>query len=294
MMEWLRVGVVQSTLDFRSAWAGSPTMSAVEEMKAENEIDRAINAFAAESSRPHLVLVPELAAPRGMMNKLQMHADRLEAIIIAGMDYRLSASGASFSAANESILFIPKRWLGTRTRSPNTKRVIGKTYPSDAEARNLGKLGCKFEADPSVWLFDGAEIGSFAVAICYDFLDLERLAMYRGRIHHFFVLAYNRDVQSFYHVAEAFARMAVCNVVVCNTGHFGGSVAVSPYREPFRRTIYRSEGLGLFSCQIFELPVASLDSHQKAVTTDEKSEFKGRPPGYKDHLKLIDKDAPKF
>ncbi|WP_137045863.1 hypothetical protein [Pseudolabrys sp. FHR47] len=294
MHEYLRVGIVQSTLDYRSAWRSSPKMDSLEEKKAENEIDRSMNSFAAETNRPQIIVAPELAAPHFMIAKLQRHADRLEAIVVAGMDYRLSDLGGRLTASNEAILFVPKRWLGSRTRSPRTRRVIGKTYPSDAEKRALSGFSREFSGDPFVWLFDGGDIGRFAIAICYDFLDLERLAMYRGRIHHFFVLAYNRDVNSFYYVAEAFARMACCNVVVCNTGYFGGSLAVSPYREPFRRTIYRSEGAKLFTSQIVELPVESLDKHQKAPTADKNAEFKGLPPGYTEHQVLLKKETPLF
>jgi hypothetical protein len=137
-----------------------------------------------------------------------------------------------------------------------------------------------------------AVAGQGADPICYDFLDLERLAMYRGRVHHFFVLAYNRDFESFYHSAEAFSRMACCNVVVCNTGYYGGSLAVSPYKEPFRRTIYRSQGAQLFSSQIIELPVDSLDKHQRTWTPKKDAEFKGLPPGYIDYQPLVEEQAP--
>jgi hypothetical protein len=78
-------------------------------------------------------------------------------------------------------------------------------------------------------VFDAGHFGKFAIAVCYDFLDLERVAMYRSGIQHLFILAYNPDLPTFDHAAEALSRMIFCNVVVCNTGTHGGSLAVSPY-----------------------------------------------------------------
>ena len=100
--------------------------------------------------------------------------------------------------------------------------------------------------------------------------------MYRNQIQHLFVLSFNRDFTSFNHMAEALARTVFANVVVCNCGHYGGSLAVSPYRDPAYRVIYRHNGASLSTVQTFSLPLRALRSHQLEGGTD----FKGRPPGY--------------
>ena len=245
--------------------------------------------------RPQIVVLPELAVPLHMQRQLQAHANALEAIVIAGLDYRIvrrPTVAQPGRVKNEAILILPTRWLGRRMRAPATPRIIGKTYPSWGERRQLRAAQYEFAPDPVVWVFDAHEAGRFAVAICYDFMDLERLSMYRGRIHHLFVLAYNKDVQSFNHTAEALARMAFCNVVVVNTGYYGGSLAVSPFRLPYRRTIFRAEGLRLVVAQTVELPVQSLNDHQVMTTYGEEAPFKAHPPGFIVSERLMANHAP--
>jgi hypothetical protein len=106
------------------------------------------------------------------------------------------------------------------------------------------------------------------------------LTLYRGRIQHLFVLAYNPDLTSFQHIAEASARLLFCNVVICNTGFYGGSLAISPYYEPIRRTIFQQSGANLFTSQSFDLEVSSLAKHQEGGLENEKKKWKSLPAGF--------------
>jgi len=108
-------------------------------------------------------------------------------------------------------------------------------------------------------------------------MDLDRIAMYRNKIQTLFILAYNRDTTSFHHVAETIARTVFCNVVVCNCGFYGDSLAVSPFRESYDRTVYRHTGQKLANVQIVELPLESLRLQQNGATDNK---FKRLPPGY--------------
>lgn len=283
--ETLHVGLIQTSLDVGEAWIDSAAMAREEEERAVSEIRRHMVAFRQESIQPDIVLLPELAVPRGFEPRLRRMARTLEAIVIAGLDYRMVTSGDPSVVVNEAVVIVPGTWRGERVGARTSVRYVGKTYPAPEERRKLADLVPRheFRAVPEVWLFDGGRIGRFGVAICYDFMDLDRLAMYRGQVQHLFVLAYNRDINSFDHAGEAMARMVFCNVVICNCGHFGGSVAVSPYRRPERRTVYRHSGAGLATSQIISLPVAPLREHQAGRAppdTPERERFKSLPPGY--------------
>lgn len=87
--------------------------------------------------------------------------------------------------------------------------------------------------------------------------------------------------------------MAFCNVVICNCGHFGGSLAVSPYRLPERRTIYQHAGAQLATAQIIELPVSNLDEHMNRnyPQIDSVNVFKSLPPGYHFPVPLFELEA---
>ncbi|MEH3047211.1 hypothetical protein [Sphingomonas adhaesiva] len=275
-VEWLRVGLVQTGVH-PCAWQSGAKMSREEEEAAIAEIRTLMGAFQGPEA-PDIILLPELAVPRGWERELRRLAERLGAVIVAGVDYAVGPAGVR----NEAVVIVPSVWRDRRVGRGTVTRRIAKTYAAEAEQRGLKEVGLHFIQEPSVWVFDGGGFGSFGVALCYDFLDLERAAMYRKRIQHLFVLSFNRDSHSFNHMAEALARTVYTNVVVCNCGHFGGSLAVSPFREPPRRVIYRHDGPSLSTVQTFSLPVRELVEHQ---ATGGKT-FKGRPPGYTDEVLL--------
>ena len=288
---FLKVGIIQTSLDPAAAWSTVPKMSPCEEERAITEIRNFFAAFHQEQPPPDIIVLPELSVPTGYENALRRMAGKMQSIVIAGLDYR--AGDRPGEVHNEALLIVPKRWRRRKMGAKATTRRIGKTYAAPEEDKKLKSISCEFKRDPSVWLFDGDEIGTFGVMVCYDFLDLERIAMYRGKVQHLFILALNKDATSFRHVAEAVARMVFCNVIICNCGHFGGSLAVSPYRLSERRTIYQHAGLGLATGQIINLPVERLGLHQNGgdPLKDGVKEFKSLPPGYQFSVVLLEKLA---
>jgi predicted amidohydrolase len=212
-------------------------------------------------------------------------------VVIAGLDYKLDAE--SNTVRNQAIVIVPRGWPAARAGRTATVTVVGKTYPAPEEAKLLRECPreWQFIHDPNLWIFDTGRYGRFGVCICYDLLDVERPVLYRRHVHHLFVLAYNRDTTSFGHVAESICRTVYCNVVVCNTGRYGGSLALSPYYHPYRRPTYRHEGQNLVGVQTVDLPVAAIQAAWEGEPgEDGDGKLKGLPPGYASLVRLERRD----
>ena len=297
----LNVGVIQTSLHDEAAWVDDKSgnwqqcvrMSLLEERRAKKEIRHYLAALRGLDRQPDIVLLPELAVPIGFEHKLKRAAEKLESIVIAGLDYRIESSRQHPAVSNAAVVIVPRRLRGKQIALSTEIRRVGKTYPAPAEKEKLlGITGSsvEFVENPTVWVFESADLGNFSVTVCYDFMDLDRLVMYRKKIQTLFILAYNRDTASFDHLAEALSRMLFCNVVVCNCGKFGGSLAVSPFREPYKRTVYKHSGQKLPNAQLIELPLANLLAHQSG---NKSKDFKSLPPGFSDIATLeVETEAP--
>lgn len=241
------------------------------------------------SMPPDIVVLPELAIPRYRLFDLEVTASRLGTIVIVGADYLLKSDLSTVT--NEAFVIVPDKWR-TKARGGACRTIkIGKVFPAPEERKLLQARGYSFVGESVYYLFEGDELGRFGVAICYDLMDLERATLYSGQIQHLFVLAYNQDTQSFLQIADALSRVMFCNVVICNTGRFGGSVAIAPYYRPWKRLIYRHEGAALATSQIIEIPVRKLVDAQRGIrekvsnTGQSEYLFKNRPPIFEEQEK---------
>lgn len=283
----LSVGIIQTTVDAKLAWRSGIgplfTMARPFQERSWNQIREAVRTFCGGERKPDLILLPELAVPRSRLRDLKKLGQSANAVIIAGCDYAVDKKRKT--VRNEAIVLVPDSWeRGTFRRSRRSRSfVVGKTFASRSEEDGIRKQSYTFQGESNVYVFHTYPYANFGVCICYDLMDLERALMYRGHIAHLFVLAYNKDIGSFYQLAEASARTIYCNVVICNTGFYGGSLATTVRYTPQVRTVYRHEGARLFTSQIIELPVKSMVHVQYGELQDDVSGerlYKGLPPNY--------------
>jgi predicted amidohydrolase len=280
--DYLKIGLIQTSLDQDLAWdinSFAPvTMSNIEESRVWDEIKKGFAYLKSESpnNRPHIIILPELTVPLSRERELQNISSKIGSVIIAGLDFHESKGGVE----NKAVVIIPKFWPKIPSYGRASKLYFGKTFFSNDEKRYFGNKNKAGRPWPAMYILDAGNYGRIGIAICSDFFDIERFLIYRGNIHHMVVISYNKDVKSYYFLAEAISRLVYCNVVICNTGFYGGSIVFSLYKEEYKRYIYKHEGGKLFTTQILNLPVKSL---QKAQVSDPYQEgvFKSRPPGYK-------------
>ncbi len=286
--EELSVGIIQTTVNAELAWpmtARKPQMSSAQDAHAWQEICKAMRALKDGDVAPRIVVLPELSLPRTRLADFEKLVCALNVIAFVGVDYRLGHTKRE--ARNEGIVFIPTGfWTGRPSRSC-TRIIFGKSHAAPGEKSKLEKLtpSWSYAGDDKVYVFDAEKYGRIGVSICYDFMDLERAVMYRGRVHHLLVLAYNQDLGMFRSLADSLSRTVYCNVIVCNTGFFGGSIAVAPYHAAYKRTLYSHDGNGLFTTQVVKLPVRGVElalrGKGERITVKKRDEkvFKDPPPG---------------
>ncbi|MPN21049.1 hypothetical protein SDC9_168428 [bioreactor metagenome] len=98
------------------------------------------------------------------------------------------------------------------------------------------------------------------------------------------MVAYNKDIEGFAAVADTVQRLLMCNVVVCNTGFFGGSLAFSPFRERYKRYSFNIKGNNIGAAVSVKLPLKVLAQHQKdqlvRLSDEEKPLFIHKPPAF--------------
>jgi len=282
--ENIDIGIVQTTLDYSLAWQSvseKVQISKEQEEIAWYEICKAFRSFNDNEKKPDVVLFPELSIPRPRLHEFAQIVCNMNIIAIAGIDYY--SDDLSKEVINEGLIIIPKNYSKSKASYSYSQFTFGKTFASPRENEKLKKNGWKFVGDENVYIFDCLGYGKIGISICYDFMDVERALMYRGRLQHLLVIAYNRDVSTFISLAESFSRIIFCNVVICNTGYYGGSVAVSPYNEEYRRTVFSTNGQKTFISQVISLPVKELVIAQKKeyeIIRNERGLFKDPPPGF--------------
>lgn len=280
MEEHIRVAIIQTTLDQNVAWNSSaeyrPRMDNAEAKRIWQEANRVISGYDSMEldKRPHIIIFPEFSVAKLYRNDIEGWAKLLGCIIIAGYDFDLDTG----KVVNQAVCAIPDQWPHGHGQTKGKIFLFGKRFPAFTERNYINDCGFEFKSADRFFILDAGDYGKIGLAICSDFYDIERFALYKGRIQHLFIIAYNKDVKSFYFLAEAISRLVYCNVVICNTGFYGGSICFSLYKDDFKRYIYKHEGMKLFTSQIVRLPVKSLVDAQKPNAG--KTEFKSQPPSY--------------
>lgn len=279
MEEILKVAILQTSLDNKAAWStyavNKPMVNELEAVRVWNEIIHTMDDYVNldDTRKPDVILIPEFSIAEQFENEIKNLAEQTGSIIITGLDFKVKGK----NVRNQAIVAIPYRWPHGFQKSRAKTFYFGKHFPAKEEKDFLNECGKHFEPCDEIYILDAGAYGRIGLAICADFFDIERYVLYKGRIQHLFILAYNKDVKSFLFLAESISRLVYCNVIICNTGHYGGSICFSLKEKDYQRYIYRHEGANLFTSQIVELPVKSFKESQKAKGGNG---YKNAPPEY--------------
>lgn len=284
----LKIGFIQVNFDSNAAWGPSNNISLSMKPEVENfvwqEILKGFHKMNNHHTKPDIIIIPELTIPLPYIIKLKELAKNINVVVFAGLEWFIDILNKKVE--NKAIMVVPNNWNTNLNSQFSNSTLLGKNNPSNGEKKTIFGFNSdyKFKPDDNMYIIDSGEYGKIGFAICADFYDIERFVVYKGRVQHIIILALNKDTNSFFAISEAVARLVMCNVVICNTGEFGDSLAFSPYKKDYQRMIYRNQGAGLFATQVVKLPVKTLIKDQKKGaninTIDESISFK-MPPHYK-------------
>jgi hypothetical protein len=308
MEDYLNIALIQPTFDPGSAWTASKTSLDPDTNRMVNKATYYLNMnkTVAESIwtqirigiknvmrneiKPNIILIPELHLSQSHFDDLQGIAQRNGVMIIAGLDF-IKNEVDNTLIENAAKIIVPNNWPERNYNSGSQVIKFGKTHFTYMEKMRFKQQAsppkeCKELQEPNMYILSSKHFGNIGLMICSDFFDIERYLIYQGRIHHLFVISLNKDVNTYFHLAESLTRLLYANIVVCNSGVYGGSVVHSPFYDSFKRTIYKHGGPSLFNYQVVQVPVKTLDAAQKFdfSNKDRKDEgilFKAHPPGYK-------------
>lgn len=309
MREHLKVGIIQPVINPDICWNHSDPIFVESEKRARRgipyhlnidprsaervwqEIQYGLNVLLIADSKPDIILIPELHLPVSKMTEIKEISKRHGVMIIAGIDFQPNPI-AKNKIRNRGMITIPNKWPNDNLSSRLTTLYFGKTYFTYMERsmfRNIDGATCHEDPEQNMYIFKQKDLGSFGIMICSDIFDIERMMFYQARIHHLFIISLNKDLTTYFALSESLARLLFCNVVICNSGHFGGSVAISPLLDPNDRLIYKYQGQRMFNTHLISLPVESLDVAQKEDYSIERKnrKFKASPPGYFDKIQNV-------
>lgn len=219
-----------------------------------------------------LIVWPELSVHEDDIDILIQLSRQTHAIVLAGLGF-IHQKGIP-GPNNCALWIVPRKHNGNQNE---IKRYQGKFHMM---ADEKGKIQSwrpyqlfielkhpKFKDKP------GFKLTS---AICYDSTDIKLSADLQDKSNALLIPALNRDVGTFDTMVEALHYHMYQPVVLVNTGEFGGSYAMAPYKESHKRLIAHSTGNNQVAINTFEMNM--FDFRRDGVGSSMQSNDKPKTP----------------
>ncbi|MBD3726747.1 MAG: hypothetical protein IE936_06720, partial [Moraxella osloensis] len=186
-----------------------------------------------------LIIWPELSVHLDDLDILKHLAQKTHAIVLAGIgfEHQPSIKGPN----NRAVWIVPKKHNGNQNE---LIRYQGK-YHMMKDEREAGVQSWRpyqFMIELLHSQFPKANGFKLTAAICYDATDIKLSADLAEKSNAFLIPALNTDVSSFDAMVEALHYHMYQPVVLVNTGEYGGSYAMAPYKERHHRLIAHATG----------------------------------------------------
>lgn len=197
-----------------------------------------------------LIVWPELSVHQDDMDILVQLSQKTHAIVLAGLGFIKQHN--IMGPNNCAVWIVPRKHNGNQNE---IKRFQGKFHMMEGE-REL-----KIQSWRPYQLFIELKQPKFkdkpgfklTSAICFDATDIKLSADLQDKSNALFIPALNTDVGSFDTMVEALHYHMYQPVVLVNTGEFGGSYAMAPYKKRHKRLIAHSTGNNQVAINTFDM-----------------------------------------
>ena len=253
-----------------------------EGLKRYENINRLVNDILRSSQRADYIVFPECSLPLRWALGISFKLAKLKISLIAGIECYTDKSKPEH-VRNESLLSLSTKWPGYNS---NVVILQSKHSASHHELKTLEERSKKLYSTEDInnLSFPIYRHGSFhfGVILCSDLTNPANRMRFQGLIDCLFVLEWNPDVKTFSYLVEGAAHDIHAFVVQVNNRIYGDSRVRAPYRVDYQRDSVRVKGGLSDTYVIAEVNFKNLrDFQREGVMTDDKSEFKPVPIGFK-------------
>lgn len=277
----LNVVMVQSKLpkqaDFRGdLYLNDPQYRSQHRQHIASVAQLTVQHIKAEDLQTDLIVWPELAVHQDDIDVLKQLAQKTHAIIFAGLSFIPDANGRPI---NTAIWLVPPKHNGNSSNL--IMRFQGKQHMTAGEEKlNIFPWRpYQLMLELSHPQYPQKEGFKLTGAICYDATDIKLSADLADKSNAFIISALNKDVNTFDSMVEALHYHMYQPIVLVNTGEFGGSYAMAPYKEHHDKLIAHNTGKNQIAISSFKLNM--FDFRRDEVGNSAKSglKIKAKPAG---------------
>lgn len=277
----LNVVMVQSKLPKQADFSGdlylnNPQYRSKHRRHIASVAELTVQHIKTEQMQADLIVWPELAVHQDDIDVLKQLAQKTHAIIFAGLSFIPNANGQPI---NTAIWLVPPKHNGNSSNL--IMRFQGKQHMTAGEEK-LNVLSWRpyqLMLELRHTQYPQKEGFKLTGAICYDATDIKLSADLADKSNAFIVSALNKDVNTFDSMVEALHYHMYQPVVLVNTGEFGGSYAMAPYKEHHDKHIAHNTGKNQVAISNFKINM--FDFRRDEVGSGVKSglKIKSQPAG---------------
>jgi hypothetical protein len=264
------------------SWAASVSRRKDPDLHRYTRITRLLNEVIRSETRPHYIVLPELALKSEWFNRFAAKLEKSGISLISGIEYEHPPhEGIGPNEVVNSVrVSMVTRYPGYRTHLLLSQNKESPAASEDLELRRVaGKTLVKGLAKRRIIRHGNFQ---FAILICSELSNIASRAHLCGKIDALFVPEWNKDTDAFGSLVEATALDLHCYVIQSNNRRYGDSRIRAPFKDSWMRDVLRLKGGADDFHACGEIDYVQLRRFQSNHQSPDKP-FKPVPDGYMLH-----------